>query len=565
MSSFPPPNGTFQPGSAANATSLVELSMSAKNLKDLDVFSKSDPMCVVFIKPFGSNQFVELKRTEVIRNCLDPEFVTKATLSYFFEEQQHLKFELYDMDNESRHLSDHDFLGRCQCTVAQIVAAGTLTLPLENPEQGTNCGQLTISSEELSSCKDELELQFIAKSLDKMDWFGSSDPFLQFSKANESGVFSVVHRTEHISNNINPVWTKFQIPIRTLCNGDLDRNIKVECYDHNRSGKHSFIGQFFITCRQLMKGPGEENIFACVNQKKQTKKNYKNSGLVHLVHCEVRKCFSFLDYIQGGTDLACTMAIDFTASNGNPNTPSSLHYISPGGQFFNQYELAIQSVGTIVEEYDSDKLFPVLGFGARLPPDGRVSHMFFVNGHDSNPYCDHVAGVLQAYKSCLPNIQLYGPTNFSPVINHVADIARNFRDGSQYFILLIITDGIITDMPQTKSSIVAASDLPLSIIIVGVGEADFEAMEELDGDTVRLTSPTGKVASRDIVQFVPFRNFMRPGTNPQTSRIYLAKEVLAEIPEQFLSYMKINKIGPKQPVNGATKILPSDPEALLQS
>ena len=46
----------------------------------------------------------------------------------------------------------------------------------------------------------------------------------------------------------------------------------------------------------------------------------------------------------------------------------------------------------------------------------------------------------------------------------------------------------------------AASTLPLSIIIVGVGEADFEAMEELDGDTVRLTAPDGKVASRDIVQ-----------------------------------------------------------------
>ena len=58
----------------------------------------------------------------------------------------------------------------------------------------------------------------------------------------------------------------------------------------------------------------------------------------------------------------------------------------------NQYELAIQAVGQIVEEYDSDKLFPVLGFGARLPPDGRVSHMFFVNGHPTNPYCEGVAG-----------------------------------------------------------------------------------------------------------------------------------------------------------------------------
>ena len=58
----------------------------------------------------------------------------------------------------------------------------------------------------------------------------------------------------------------------------------------------------------------------------------------------------------------------------------------------NQYELAIQAVGQIVEEYDSDKLFPVRGFGARLPPDGRVSHLFFVNGHTSNPYCEKVGG-----------------------------------------------------------------------------------------------------------------------------------------------------------------------------
>jgi hypothetical protein len=60
-------------------------------------------------------------------------------------------------------------------------------------------------------------------------------------------------------------------------------------------------------------------------------------------------------------------------------------------------------------------------------------------------------GVLAAYKSCLTRIQLYGPTNFAPTINHVANIARTFLDGSQYFILLVITDGIITDMPQTKT------------------------------------------------------------------------------------------------------------------
>ena len=181
-------------------------------------------------------------------------------------------------------------------------------------------------------------------------------------------------------------------------------------------------------------------------------------------------------------------------------------YVVFGNNFIlglNQYEMAIRSVVKIIEDYDSDGLMPVLGFGARLPPDGKVSHEFFVNGHPANPYCERTSGVLAAYKECLRRIQLFGPTNFSPTINHVSNIARTFTEGSHYFILLIVTDGIITDMEETKTAIVAASELPISIIIVGVGDANFDAMEELDGDDVRETGPDGSAETRDNVQFLP--------------------------------------------------------------
>lgn len=73
--------------------------------------------------------------------------------------------------------------------------------------------------------------------------------------------------------------------------------------------------------------------------------------------------------------------------------------------------------------------------------------------------------------------------------------------------LLIITDGVITDLDETRQAIVSAAKLPMSIIIVGVGGADFSAMEFLDGDGGALRSPSGEAAIRDIVQFVPFRQF----------------------------------------------------------
>ncbi len=51
-----------------------------------------------------------------------------------------------------------------------------------------------------------------------------------------------------------------------------------------------------------------------------------------------------------------------------------------------------------------------------------------------------------------------------------------------------------TDMDQTVATIVRNSSQPLSIVIVGVGGADFSSMNRLDGDGGRLKDSSGKVA-----------------------------------------------------------------------
>jgi len=51
---------------------------------------------------------------------------------------------------------------------------------------------------------------------------------------------------------------------------------------------------------------------------------------------------------------------------------------------------------------------------------------------------------------------------------------------------------------------VEASELPISIIIVGVGNEDFKEMEILDGDGGFLVNSNGIEAKRDIVQFVEY-------------------------------------------------------------
>uniref|UniRef100_A0A665W9U2 Copine Vb n=1 Tax=Echeneis naucrates TaxID=173247 RepID=A0A665W9U2_ECHNA len=513
----------FDPITGNIPATKVEITVSCRNLLDKDTFSKSDPC-----EYAAETESLSFGRTEVIDNTLNPDFVRKYILDYFFEEKQNLRFDLYDVDSKSSDLSKHDFLGQIFCTLGEIVGS-----PAISANFCTLFLILTIS------LQDSATMQFCANKLDKKDFFGKSDPFMVFYRSNEDGTFTICHKTEVVKNTLNPVWQPFTIPVRALCNGDYDRTIKVEVYDWDRDGSHDFIGDFTTSYRELARGQSQFNVYEVSNSSSSTTKNKKL--LVTLLSFSVESEFTFLDYIKGGTQINFTVAIDFTASNGNPSQSTSLHYMNP--YQLNAYAMALKAVGEIIQDYDSDKMFPALGFGAKLPPDGRVSHEFPLNGNMENPYCNGIEGILEAYHQSLKTVQLYGPTNFAPVVNHVARYAAAVQDGSQYFVLLIITDGVISDMAQTKEAIVNGAKLPMSIIIVGVGQAEFDAMVELDGDDIRISS-RGKLAERDIVQFVPFRDYMDRTGNHVLSMARLAKDVLAEIPDQFISYMKSRGIKP---------------------
>lgn len=76
-------------------------------------------------------------------------------------------------------------------------------------------------------------------------------------------------------------------------------------------------------------------------------------------------------------------------------------------------------MGAVIQDYDADKLFPAFGFGARFR-DGAVRHDFALNFNPANPRCAGIDGVLNSYRHSISQVQLYGPTNFAPIINATA-------------------------------------------------------------------------------------------------------------------------------------------------
>jgi hypothetical protein len=524
---------------AGEPVSKVEIHVSCDKLLNKDVTSKSDPCCLVYA--MSNSQWIEIGRTENIKNSLSPQFARAFEVDYYFEEVQRLRFAVYDMDNSTPQVSDDDFLGQIECTLGEVVSGSPFTrqLMLKGSTKAGN-GTITLRAEEIGKMNDVLQLSFRAQGLDNKELMGKSDPYLEFTRQMPGGSSQVMHRTEVVKNDLNPRWRTFDIKASRLCGGDLNAPIKVDCYDYDSDGKHDFIGSFTTSVAELMQGATKPLQWPCMNPKKVAKKkNYKNSGVIHLDSCRLTKSYSFLDYIFGGLQINFTVGIDFTGSNGNPTSPSSLHFINPHQP--NAYMRALQAVGVVIQDYDSDQLFPALGYGAKIPPQMEVSHCFALNFNAANPFCAGIQGILNAYRMCVNQVTLHGPTNFAPIILHVAQFAaaaKQEQGARNYFVLLIITDGAISDMAETMRAIVYASTLPCSIIIIGVGNADFSAMDALDCDNGMLRDNQGHVAQRDIVQFVPFRNYEN---GPLEA---LAKQVLAEIPDQVCRYYQMNNIAP---------------------
>uniref|UniRef100_A0A8C1MLC9 Copine IVb n=1 Tax=Cyprinus carpio TaxID=7962 RepID=A0A8C1MLC9_CYPCA len=430
-----------------------------------------------------------------------------------------------------------------------------------------------------SPCLTKVELRVACKGISDRDALSKPDP-CGVLKMQSHGQWFEVDRTEVIRSSISPVFSKvFTVDYYF----EEVQRLRFELHDissnHNGLKEADFLGAMECTLGQVSAesmtswkpqvtaeelSGNDDYVELAFSAKKLDDKDFfsksdpfleifrvNDDGTASLVHrtetimnnlSPVWKSFkvSLNTLCSGDHERELKVAIDFTASNGDPRNSCSLHYIHPYQP--NEYLKALIAVGEICQDYDSDKMFPAFGFGAQIPPDFKVSHDFAVNFDEDNPECAGIQGVVEAYQNCLPKIQLYGPTNIAPIIQKVADSASeemHTKEAMEYFILLILTDGVITDMADTREAIVHASHLPMSVIIVGIGNADFSDMQMLDGDDGILRSPKGEPVLRDIVQFVPFHNFKH------ASPAALAKSVLAEVPNQVVDYYNGKGIKPK--------------------
>ena len=417
--------------------------------------------------------------------------------SYFFEKKQLIDVSL---------IKDGTQYGSLNLTLGNIVGS------IRSIYKGSfnNKIKINISAEEIG--EDNFTLCCKLSAIYSSSGCSFCDPEDKISYIITSNYNKTIYESESISSSGQ--FRDIKIPLYLLKNGFVISFL--DCFQESVSYKNESPQQFCQT--------SNNEYIGIINGNKKI--NIINNSYIY-------KNPSFLDYIKNGVRIKLSIGIDYTESNLVPSDPNSLHYL---GENMNDYEQAIQACGMICAYYDYNQQFPVYGFGAFINGRPQANMCFNINFKD-NPEIYTINNVLNEYRNSFNFIRLAGPTNFSPLIQNVVDKIKRENNPIQYHILLILTDGIINDLQQTIDILVEGSFLPLSVIIIGIGEDDFHEMVVLDGDKNPITSSKGVVRKRDLVQFVKFNKFKNNPTK-------LAEEVLEEVPKQLIEYYAMKNIDP---------------------
>jgi hypothetical protein len=533
----------------------VTISIKAAHLKNVAGSFKgtSDPFAVITVLPLDpSSPPRVLGKTEVIKNSLNPDWTQSFTIDYTLGKPTNVLIKIYDEVRKG----DNKSMGSCVFELGTVLGS-----------KGSIQSKAIPNSRGIIYCKIEeekdygnLKLKLAGVKLKNLDGiFNKSDPFYEIQKRDygKGANWNVVYRSSYIKNDLNPDWDVVSLGLNSVCDGNLDQLIKLTVYDHEGSGKHELMGEIETSVNGLVAAKSHGNGFALKKDGDTTgtilvsvadiintqdaedeeipvaaMSNVKLSPSVPQISLGTKKSGpTFVDYIKGGCEINLSVAIDFTGSNGDPRDPSTLHYIHRDGTF-NDYEKAIQKVGKILEKYDSDKKYPVFGFGAKY--DGVVRHCFQCGPSEE---VDGVDGIINAYRQTFASgLIMSGPTVFTEVIQTAAARAASAQEAAKaqgkqtYSVLLILTDGAVSDVQATARCIDQIDENPLSIVIVGIGSADFSSMQFLDDNSGDI----------DIAQFVKFNDC-------KYSQSALTEATLDEIPNQLVKYYLRHGINPNPP------------------
>jgi len=378
----------------------------------------------------------EVGRTEAISADTEVYFHNRVEWNYAFEDTQALYIQVWKQGRDSYQDTPRKLWGEVWISVGQLLvrfgSVALLPLVLSEPSSRKQDPMLEITAVEPKYVKTVLSMHLAAAKLKKPSAiFGSIRPILIIQRSYLSQLTTVVHslegeddetlwetvyetepvkEEENIFHSLTKQKNMFDFGRLELSQEDLDRGnaelpLSLQVVHLKKTGQRSLIGSF-LTNEKFLSSQPSNSIFPLKSPAGRDQLS-PPGYIVLLSPLHTHTLWTFLDYIIGGCELKLIFAIDFTASNGNPKQPGTLHYCGDASRL-NEYERAIREIASVLLEYQIEQQIACYGFGAKLPPYEKTHHCFPLTLIEGSPYFYGLEDVLAGYHSILSNIQFHG-------------------------------------------------------------------------------------------------------------------------------------------------------------
>lgn len=331
---------------------------------------------------------------------------------------------------------------------------------------------------------------------------------------------NLVYESEISSNNSSITYNESLIPMNELAvDENLDDNmIEIAFKDVAHSVE---LGKYQSSINQLFENKIDFDL-----------KGNKKANII----CKKKNFYSLLDYLERDLHLITTVFIDFSESK-----EENAHHLK--NKDTTVLEQLMSNFIDLLIPYNEDTFFRIYGYGFNFK-DKIIGdydpNMFPINKKNDSPAIVNT-DIHKFYNEFLKSIN-FGKqkTDISLILKKYNEIIKEDLDEDdikEYNILLLFANYDIINEKELVKELILSSNLPASIIIVGLGKGPFSKLESLENNFMDLTDDEGNKAKRKCVKFVSFNKCLK---NIQIT----VKNSLINIPDEVIEYLTFKNIVP---------------------
>jgi len=460
--------------------------------------------------------------TEACQDTVEVDFKTAFILYYHFERKQHIRLEI--LSNEQKCWEP---ISSITTNLGEIIGTKDQTVVFRISSKAGAHGKLVVRVEKVPDNNSTAFIDISARKLSSSSkWFsgGAGSFYYVLNRVVDSEESMEVYKSEVIKKNVNPKWAPFKVSMEALCQNQRDTTLRIQIFCHKYFGFKLF-GQCEFTVEELIQLKTTEGVLSKPNKKKKY-------GFLEVNSFHLGDNPTLADFFRDGFKLNLVMGIDFAPSKGPSNDDSANQDADLRTTLYNVYET--------LSPYLPDKKAAFYGIAGKPSGCAEPGKNFTLSGNHSDPW---ISGLerLKGAVNRVTNVDNLAAL-FEPLIEKAVKQAKQSKatGSKEYTVVVILTKGSIHDVETTLKSLLGCDVLPISILILGIGEKRFDKLELFEKEGFFL--PADKVKR-------PFIHFWKSGNFDSTET--MVEESLKEIPSQLLEYMKMSdiKVGPQKKVD----------------